>query len=134
MEKQNESKIVYVVSEFNEDEEPPSNRVIEVHKTSDFEILANRSATKANNERIKTSQQSLDFMQLHFPLATEKDWSSWNWQIRNSITNIEQLKRICNLTDSEIKPISDKNNSLPLRITPYYASLIATKGGIRSTI
>jgi len=125
MDTQNETKLIYIVSEFNEDEDPPSKREIEFHNDGDVEIITNRPANKVNNERIKISDQSLDFLRQYYPQATEKDWNNWNWQIKNSITSVEQLKRLFHLSDNELKPISDKNNSLPLRITPYYASLIS---------
>ena len=65
------------------------------------------------------------FNQLHFPNSTPADWSSWNWQVRNSITSTSQLNKIISLSDEEIKPVDERNDSLPLRITPYYASLLA---------
>ena len=74
--------------------------------------------------RIPVSQHSRYFLHRFFPKVSEADWSNWHWQIRNSITSLEQIKRIVNLTHGEYSAIMRHTSGLPLRITPYYASLI----------
>lgn len=69
--------------------------------------------------------RALEFMKEHFPNAEEKDWHNWKWQLSNSITNIEKLRHIVNLTEDEYRAISGDGTNLPLRITPYYASLLS---------
>lgn len=49
-----------------------------------------------------------------------KDWNDWTWQIKNSITTLEELEKYITLTD-----IEKQSGSLPLRITPYYARLLS---------
>ncbi|HOJ15054.1 MAG TPA: KamA family radical SAM protein, partial [Deltaproteobacteria bacterium] len=44
---------------------------------------------------------------------------------RNSITSLEQVRRIVSLTHGEYKGIVRRSSGLPLRITPYYASLLS---------
>lgn len=75
--------------------------------------------------RIPISQHSRRFLHEFFPGATEADWSNWHWQIRNSIVSLEQIKRIVKLTHGEYSGIVKHTSGLPLRITPYYASLIS---------
>ena len=75
--------------------------------------------------RIPVSQHSRYFLHRFFPKVSEADWSNWHWQIRNSITGLEQIKRIVNLTHGEYSAIMRHTSGLPLRITPYYASLIS---------
>lgn len=64
--------------------------------------------------------------------VTEKQWNNAGWQLNNSIRSVEQLKKAIKLNvfqASEIERtlISLKNEGKePLRITPYYASLIQT--------
>jgi lysine 2,3-aminomutase len=70
---------------------------------------------------ISPSPLPLDFLHQHYPSATEQQWNDWHWQIKHSITSLEQLQKIIHLSDKEIQPIS----RLPIRITPYYASLMA---------
>jgi lysine 2,3-aminomutase len=75
--------------------------------------------------RIPVSQHSRLFMHRFFPQATEADWSNWHWQIRNSIVGLDQIRRFINLTHGEYTGIVRHTCGLPLRITPYYASLIS---------
>jgi len=39
-------------------------------------------------------------------------------------SNLKELEKIISLTPRERNPITNIGNSLPLRITPYYASLL----------
>lgn len=52
-----------------------------------------------------------------FPNVTDSQWNDWTWQIKNSITNKEQLKEI-------LSEDIDFPYSLPLRITPHYLKTI----------
>jgi len=70
------------------------------------------------------SNRSSEFMHRYFPLTTTDSWNDWKWQLRNSITNVEDLKKIMKLSDKEIMAINNLKGRLPLRITPYFASLI----------
>jgi lysine 2,3-aminomutase len=63
------------------------------------------------------------FVREHFPLATESQWNNWQWQIRNSFTSFRQLETFLELSENEVKP-SREDRQLPVRITPYYASLL----------
>ncbi len=126
MENKREVKVVFTTNEPSEDGEPPSSRQCIAHrKTQLRNISQNFKSDFYDEEKIKISPKSLEFLHKFFPFATEKDWNSWKWQLKNSITNIKQLEQFVNLSENELKPIVDINNSLPLRITPYYASLIS---------
>jgi len=65
------------------------------------------------------------FRQRHFPLATEEDWNDWRWQLRNRITSLKKLGKIIDLSDSERQAMAFSGATLPLAVTPYYASLIS---------
>lgn len=62
--------------------------------------------------------------------VTEKQWNDANWQLKNSIRSVEQLKKIIKLNayqESEIEKTLftlKKEGKEPLRITPYYALLM----------
>ena len=75
--------------------------------------------------RIPVSQHSRYFLHQFFPKANEADWCNWHWQVRNSFTNLDQIKQIVSLTHGEYNGIVKHTSGLPLRITPYYASLIS---------
>ena len=116
---QNE-KLVVARQELSEDEEPPSKRPF----ISEDEILRTLLLNKIERDKTCISPRSAEFLHSHFPGTTEKDWCNWHWQLKNSISSIEQLARFIHLSDNEIRPAGDINNTLPIRITPYYLSLI----------
>jgi len=70
------------------------------------------------------SNRSSEFMHRYFPLTTIDLWNDWKWQLRNAYTSIEDLKKIMKLSEKEIMAINNLKGRLPLRITPYFASLI----------
>jgi len=70
------------------------------------------------------STRSSEFIRRYFPLTNVALWNDWRWQLRNSFTTLESLSHIMVLTDDEVYAINKLKNRLPLRITPYFASLI----------
>jgi len=69
------------------------------------------------------SDRTQKFRETNFPDSTDEDWNDWKWQVRNSITTFKELNALFYLSDDNI--IKNKIDiNLPLRITPYYASLI----------
>lgn len=106
----------------NEEEVPlPSSEVAPLNEASIFEILP----PKQQPAPITLEPRALAFLREHFPMAEEKDWANWKWQLSNSITTLDKLSAIVNLTKEETRALSGKGGVLPLRITPHYASLLA---------
>lgn len=124
MENTQHEKLVYLINEVTDDDEPPS--IVSI-STDDSEVSfsLNKIGARTGKERIEISERSRNFLSKHYPWASEKDWSSWQWQVKHGITNHEQLAKLLNLSDEEVKAIADPHFSLPLRITPYYASLMS---------
>lgn len=62
--------------------------------------------------------------------VTEEQWNDPSWQRKNSIRSVDQLKRVIKLNDHQEAEIRRTIATLrqegkePLRITPYYASLM----------
>jgi lysine 2,3-aminomutase len=56
--------------------------------------------------------------------ATQAEWDSWEWQVRNRITTIDALKAVINLTEKEEEGIKKSLEILRMGITPYYALLM----------
>lgn len=62
--------------------------------------------------------------------VTETQWNDPNWQLKNSIRTMDELKRVIKLSvyqELEIRLVVEKLSAEgkdPLRITPYYASLM----------
>jgi len=67
-----------------------------------------------------SSNKTINFKNEFYPDISQDNWNNWKWQVRNSITSYEELQRIFD----SFEMIAEKNMNLPLRITPYYASLI----------
>ncbi|MEL7588335.1 MAG: KamA family radical SAM protein [Prolixibacteraceae bacterium] len=67
------------------------------------------------------------FLQKHFPGVSVNDWNDWRWQIRNSYTSLTQLSSVIDLSGTEKQVLLSTGVHLPLRITPYYASLLSNQ-------
>ncbi len=74
------------------------------------------------------NERSSDFRQRFFPFTGIHSWNDWNWQIRNSVTRLDQISRYIQLTGSETEAVNNLQGRLPLRITPYYLSLMYNRG------
>ena len=64
------------------------------------------------------------FIRKHFPGTSQENWNDWRWQIRNSFKSIKDLSTFLNLSPDELA-VSEQYTNLPVRITPYYASLLS---------
>jgi lysine 2,3-aminomutase len=80
-------------------------------------------ARKAN--RFPVSAQAREFYKKNFPGTTPDDWNDWRWQARSRIRTLEQLERMFDLSKDERSAALRHKGSLPVGITPYYASLMA---------
>jgi lysine 2,3-aminomutase len=79
---------------------------------------------QASSTKVPIRNQRSDlFRACHFPETTEEEWDDWHWQVRNSYTSTAQLRALFRLSDRESGSL-DGDGNLPLRITPYYASLL----------
>ncbi|PWI58007.1 lysine 2,3-aminomutase [Sulfoacidibacillus thermotolerans] len=57
--------------------------------------------------------------------VTDEQWNDWKWQLTHTIDTVEDLGQVIHLTEAEIQGISRAGkDSIPLRITPYYAMLM----------
>jgi lysine 2,3-aminomutase len=65
------------------------------------------------------------FRRAFFPAATDKEWTDWQWQIRNRIRHLEQLERMLTLSDPERSAVEAIQSRLPVGITPYFMSLLS---------
>ena len=91
------------------DEEPGAGTMIFPQIKSHDRLVSNRSS---------------EFIRRYFPLTSIDSWNDWRWQLRNSFTTAEALSRVMTLSDDEIYALNKLKNRLPLRITPYFLSLI----------
>ena len=56
--------------------------------------------------------------------VTEEQWNDWIWQLTNTIRTLEDLKKVIHLTPDEEEGVRISTKTIPLNITPYYASLM----------
>ena len=80
-------------------------------------------AGNAIQEHFNVNAITKEFIQKHYPKVCPQDWNDWRWQIRNSFTSVGQLSSFLNLSSEELA-ITEQDINLPIRITPYYASLL----------
>lgn len=96
--------------------EPPSNQPDSRQK----ETLTIQASSSTH---LTVSPRSHEFLTRHFPGSGITDWNNWHWQVRNSFTSLDQLNSFLGLSDQESRSRTFGRN-LPVRITPYYASLL----------
>jgi len=75
-------------------------------------------------ERFPLGESSRAFKKRFFPDIGVAEWSDWRWQLRNRIRSLAQLERIFVLSQDEREAVGRHTGSLPVGITPYYASLM----------
>ena len=63
------------------------------------------------------------FIAKHFQGVTPDEWNNWHWQIRHSYKSIKELSSFLKLSPDEMA-VAERYMNLPVRITPYYASLL----------
>jgi lysine 2,3-aminomutase len=73
------------------------------------------------------SPELRSFIDKYYPNVDDETWNSWRWQIKHSFTTFEQLSNIIDLKRLIDEELIEEHKKLPLRITPYYASLIQGK-------
>jgi len=73
---------------------------------------------------VPISERAHRFRKCYFPHATQADWNDWHWQIKHSIDSFERLGEIIKLTENELSVQNYLKITPPLKITPYYASLL----------
>jgi len=64
------------------------------------------------------------FYRHFYPDTSAAEWNDWRWQMRSRIRTLNELERIFVLSPDERAAVADHTGSLPVGITPYYASLM----------
>jgi lysine 2,3-aminomutase len=76
------------------------------------------------NRFLPENPRTLNFRKQFYPEVTSHQWNNWHWQLRNRITTVDGLERIICLSNDERLALNNAGHSLPLAMTPYYASLL----------
>lgn len=56
--------------------------------------------------------------------VSDEQWNDWIWQLTNTIRTLDDLKKVIDLTPEEEEGVRISTKTIPLNITPYYASLM----------
>lgn len=56
--------------------------------------------------------------------VTDEQWNDWLWQLTHTIKTVDELKQVVNLTPDEEEGVRISARTIPLNITPYYATLM----------
>lgn len=115
---------------IEQDSEPPIREAlssIEVVLETSLPVKPFRNTEITKSDFKVIGPQAQRFRESIFPEATDKQWNSWRWQIQNSFTNFKKLSEIIDIRTIENLDFLSKSRKLPLRITPYYASLLYGK-------
>lgn len=114
---------------FNEEAEPPGCLT---EDSASLNVLnspfSNASVVLVGpGQRASFSKNNLSriFRKKFYSQSTYLEWNDWRWQLRNRIRDYETLAGMLDLTDEEVNAmVNPTGSSLPLSITPYYASLL----------
>ncbi|MBU0992614.1 MAG: KamA family radical SAM protein [Proteobacteria bacterium] len=119
---------INVQLESDNDDEPPGSAVEvpldDYHERSNLIIPSKRISPLISNTSKQLKSKSNTFRKTFYPGITNKEWNDWHWQVKNCITRPEHLKRFLTLTAEEDAYFARSMSELPLKITPYYMSLL----------
>ncbi|MBI3990601.1 MAG: lysine 2,3-aminomutase, partial [Candidatus Omnitrophica bacterium] len=54
----------------------------------------------------------------------DEEWEDWQWQLKNRITGLDELKKVIQLTPEEEEGVKRKEGRLLMAIPPYFAELM----------
>src|SRR5579872_1220120 len=74
--------------------------------------------------RFPVNRETRAFYRRFYPETTSAEWNDWRWQLRSRIRTLSELERVFALSEDEQSAVSRHTGSLPVGITPYYASLM----------
>ncbi len=74
--------------------------------------------------RFPVNPETRAFYRRFYPGTSTLDWNDWRWQLRTRIRTLDELARIFRLSEDERSAVERHEGSLPVGITPYYASLM----------
>ena len=118
---------------LGEAEEPPSRQTAtsqvstKPHRliSPPSPALPSLGAVVTRLERFPIGPATRAFRKRFYPEVEATEWNDWRWQARKRIRTLAELERLFVLSDDERDAVVRHQGSLPLGITPYYASLMS---------
>lgn len=101
-----------------------NNKHIEEPISYDSEIPLKVKEHSKTPQIFPISKETRRFKNKFYPHISDEQWNSWQWQIQNSFTTFKQLIQVIDLKQLIDEELIEEHGKLPLRITPYYASLL----------
>ena len=74
--------------------------------------------------RFSTGEKTKAFRKRYYPDISSSEWNDWRWQIGHRLKHVQDLERILYLTEEERTALRLSRTTLPMAVTPYYASLL----------
>lgn len=84
--------------------------------------MENESCSDGNSKRDEGFKREDDDVPLSRFKCNADQWDDWQWQMRNRIRTVEQLKEL--FPEVEVPDLEEVISKYPFAITPYYASKI----------
>jgi len=126
--------------------EPPNRDVAIINPTPETYHLFKNPTLPAQSRpaalpvrhanRFPCGPDTRKYRQAFFPDVPGRLWNDWQWQVRERIRSLSDLERLFHLSPDEREAVIRHRGSLPLGITPYYASrmsLANAANGLRRT-
>ena len=66
-----------------------------------------------------------------FPDISRTQWEDWRWQMSHRFRTADSLARILELSEEELSGLAGPAGTLPVAVTPYYASLLDPKNPLQ---
>ena len=113
----------------DQEDEPPSSISTFFTATAGnnlaMSMFADLPANAVRPRVMRMNPKSRAFRKVFFPEVTDAEWSDWQWQLRNRIRTLEQLRRMLTLSPEETQALEQHGNLLPAAITPHYMGLVS---------
>ncbi|MBV9904536.1 MAG: KamA family radical SAM protein [Alphaproteobacteria bacterium] len=96
-------------------------------KAETTKVVAVPPPAKKTALRFPVNPATRAFYKKFYPGTSTVEWNDWRWQMRTRIRTLDELARIFRLSEDEYAAVAKHKGSLPVGITPYYASLMDLK-------
>ncbi len=109
---------------------PPSRRVslpAAVSETTSAALISPsplEAPARKKTLSFPVDRDSRAFYRRFYPDTSAAEWNDWRWQMRTRIRTLSELERVFALSADERQAVAGHTGSLPVGITPYYASLM----------
>lgn len=113
----------------DQEDEPPSSIsaffTATARPSHAVSMFADLPANAIRPRVMRMNPKSRAFRRVFFPEVTDQEWGDWQWQLRNRIRTLDQLRRMLTLSPAESQALEQHGSLLPASITPHYMGLVS---------